>query len=607
MVGRYSDLSVYKDILKSEDFIKVLLGSLLIPFSFIFRIYSVKIMSIILISSILINGLPIIKDAIIGIFKLKVNVDELVSIAIVACVVNGYYLEGAIVCAIMVIGALIEETVSDSARKEIEKLIALTPDEAVVELAGIETMMKITEIQIGHIIIIKAGDVFPLDGVIFSGSTSVDESSITGESLPVYKETGSSISAGTLNLNGFVKMEVTKKGEDSTISKVIKLIQSAENGKIDSDKIVDKYAAFFTPFILIFAIITYIVTKDISRATTVLIVGCPCSFLLTGPVTTVAAISRAAKAGIIVKGGKYLEKIAISKAVYFDKTGTLTTGKPSVISVYPHGDYTEYDVLKYAASIEIGSNHPLAGAILARAKELNTVFWEVKNSNNIPGLGIEGLIEDKHIFVGIGSCINDTGYTMVEVQIDSIVIGEIALYDSPRRDAAQMISMIKSLGIKDIAIISGDQGSAVKSVAEDIGINNFYSRLKPADKLNKVQELGGDNLIYVGDGINDSPALKAAGAGIAMGLNGADVALETADIVLMNNNLLKIPFLIKLSRRMTKTIKFNILLSFGINIASLIAASLGLLTPILGAISHNIGSILVVFISASLALIKENR
>lgn len=607
VVGRFSDLSVYRDIVKSKDFIKVFIGSILIPLGLIIKIYSDDIWNVVLLLSIIVNGLPIIKEAITGIIKRKVNVDELVSIAIIACIVNGYFLEGAIVSAIMVIGALIEETVSDSARKEIEKLISLTPDDAIVDLNGVETKMNIQNISIGNLVVIKAGEIFPLDGVVIEGFTTVDESSITGESLPVSKDIGSNVSAGTMNLNGYVKFKVTKIGEDSTIKKVIKLIESAENSDMDSNRIVDKYAGWFTPIILSFAIVTYIVTRDISRATTVLIVGCPCSFLLTGPVTTVAAIGRAAKAGILVKGGKYLERVAVADAIYLDKTGTLTEGTPKVVSIQAFNGFSESEVITYASAVERGSNHPLANAIIIKSKEMETPIEEAVEIETIPGNGIRGLLNKKSIFVGIGSDRNKDGHTTVEVRLDSTIIGEIALHDTPRPGAAKMLEEVKKLGIDNLTIISGDQEHAVKSVANQIGATDYHFRLKPEDKLNKVKDFNGKSLIYLGDGINDAPALKASDTGIAMGLRGSDVALETADIVLLNDRLDKIPFLIRLSRSMTKTIKANIILSFGINIISIIAASLGLLTPILGAISHNIGSILVVMISASLALIKEDR
>lgn len=606
MVGRFSDLSTYKEIVKSKDFIRVFIGSILIPIALVLDGRINYLREGLLILSIIINGLPIVKEAFLGLIKKKVNVDELVSIAIAACLINGYYLEGAIVSAIMVIGALIEESVSDSARKEIEKLISIVPETGEVESDGKVVIKKIEDIVVGETVVIKSGEIIPLDGVVKSGNTWVDESSITGESIPVSKGLGSTVSAGTLNQQGFIKIEVTKVGEDSTINKVIKLVENAENSDIDSSRIVDKYAKWFTPVILLISVATYIVTRDITRATTVLIVGCPCSFLLTGPVTTVAAIGRAAKAGILVKGGKYLENAAKTDALYFDKTGTLTNGKPVVVSINNKLEYKKEDVIFYAATLEQASTHPLARSIIDRAKEMDIPLIEASEIENIPGTGIKGVVDGKSVFISMNTSTFDNSNSSVKVELDGTVIGTIDFNDDPRPEAKKMISKAKELGVSNFTILSGDHENAVKRIAEHIGATNYHFRLKPEEKLKIIREDGAFNSVFLGDGINDAPALKASATGIAMGLRGSDVALETADIVLMNDRLEKVPFLIKLSRKMTKTIKVNILISFGINLISLALASLGMLTPILGAISHNIGSILVVMLSASLALIKED-
>lgn len=606
MVGRFSDLSTYKEIVKSKDIIRVFIGSALIPIGLILNSHISYSRDVLLILSIIINGLPIVKEAVLGIIHKKVNVDELVSIAIIACVINFYFLEGAIVAAIMVVGALIEESVSDSARKEIEKLISIIPKIGNIEVNNQIVTKEINDIKTDEILIVKSGEIIPLDGVIISGITTVDESSITGEAIPVVKKLNSSVSAGTLNQQGFIKVKVTKIGEESTINKVIKLVQGAENGKIESARIVDNYAKFFTPVILTIAVITYLITKDITRSTTVLIVGCPCSFLLTGPVTTVAAIGRAAKAGILVKGGKYLEFTAVSTDIFVDKTGTLTSGTPIVESIESSGEYTKEEILLYAASLELTSTHPLAEAIIQMSKKTGIEPLEATEVVNMPGSGIKGIVNGKNVYIGISSTDLELENTSVAISINNIEVGHITFSDTPRPRAKNMVERVKTLGIKSFTILSGDHKKSVENIAAEVGATDYHSRLKPVDKLNIIKGSGNINSIFVGDGINDAPALKASTVGIAMGLRGSDIALETADIILINDNLEKIPFLIKLSRRMTKTIKLNIFISFIINIASITLASIGLLTPILGALSHNIGSILVVLISASLALIKED-
>lgn len=615
MVGRYSNLSVYREIFRSRDFLRVSVGTVFIPVSMIVGrmtggisgISFKDISNALLIISIAINGLPIIKDAVFGILKKKINVDELVSIAIIACLINGFFLEGAIVSAIMIIGALIEEAVSDSARKAIEKLITMTPETAIVEVKGIELSIKADQLRAGDIVLVKSGEMIPADGVVIFGQTAVDESSLTGESIPVSRKVSDSVSAGTMNIHGFIKIKVTNTGKNSTLGKIITMIEAAESGKIESSRIVDKYASWFTPVILTIAGLTYILTKDISRATTVLIVGCPCSFLLSGPVTTVAAIARAARSGILVKGGKYLEHIAVADAFFFDKTGTLTEGVPKVILVESYESYSEKDILSFASAVEKGSCHPLAGAIINKSNELQYNVETASDITTLPGEGICGIITDKKIFVGVGSDQNKDGYTSVEIRVDDKIAGRIFLLDTARKAAQSTLAEIKTLGIENLTIISGDQEYAVKKIAQELGASNYHFRLKPEDKLNMVKKYSGKSLIYLGDGINDAPALKEADTGIVMGLRGSDVALETADIVLLNDRIDKIPFLIRLSRKMVKTIKVNIFISFTLNIAALTAAFLGVLSPIWGAVFHNLGSILVVFLSASLALIKEDR
>ena len=374
MIGRHAHLNIYRELFRSEDFLKVSLGVLLIPISFLLpgmrEIPSIHVtpQEIVLLLSITVNGLPIIGGALKGLLKKEINVDELVSIAIIACLLNGHYLEGAVVSAIMVLGALIEEAVSDTARNSIRKLVEVTPDIAIVEQAGKEVQTHVKDLSIGDIVILKAGDTMAVDGTIIEGATAIDESSITGEAIPVHKKIGDQVFAGTLCSDGFIKIRADRVGKDSTIGRIIRIVEQAEQQKTRSGKIVDTYAAWFTPVILSIAILTYLFTQDITRAITVLIVGCPCSFLLASPVTTVAAIGRAAKSGIMVKGGRYLENIADAGAFFFDKTGTITTGEPEVVAIVPTNGISEDKVLEWAAAIEKGSPHPLAAAIIKKSR-----------------------------------------------------------------------------------------------------------------------------------------------------------------------------------------------------------------------------------------------
>jgi Cd2+/Zn2+-exporting ATPase len=413
--------------------------------------------------------------------------------------------------------------------------------------------------------------------------------------------------AGTLCTNGFIKIKADRVGRDSTIGRIIQLIESAEQQKTRSGKIVDTYAAWFTPVILSAAGLTYLFTWDITRAITVLIVGCPCSFLLASPVTTVAAIGRAAKSGIVVKGGKYLENIADSRGFFFDKTGTITTGEPEVVAVTSAEGVTNNEVLAMAAALEKGSLHPLGAAIVKKAGELQLDSARAEDIRTEVGQGISGMVDNQHIEIVTSRTLDDNGYTNIDVVVDGRVYGSISLIDQPRATAEATIKAIRELGIEKIAIISGDQHSPVRTTAQLVGINEYYATQKPVEKLEKIEGYTDGLTVYIGDGRNDAPALKAADTGIAMGTRGADVALETADIVLMNDRLEQLPFLIQLSRKMSRTIKINIWLSLGINCIAVLAGAAGLLTPIWGAVTHNMGSILVVALAASIGFTKEKH
>lgn len=613
MIGRHADLSVYRELFRSEDFIKVSFGVFLIPLSFllpkiqIVPTINLSLLDIVLLLSIAINGLPIIVEAVKGLLSKEINVDELVSVAVIACVLNGNYLEGAVVSAIMVFGALVEEAVSDSARNSIRKLVEITPKTTVVEKNGKEIEVDIKKVGLGDIVVLKAGDTIAVDGTVIEGSTAVDESSITGESIPAQKTPGDQVFAGTLCTNGFIRIRADKVGKDSTIGRIIQLIEGAEQQKTRSGKIVDTYAAWFTPIILSAATLTYLFTGDLTRTITVLIVGCPCSFLLASPVTTVAAIGRAAKSGIVVKGGKYLENIADSRGFFFDKTGTITTGTPEVVAVSSAEGVTDNEVLALAASLERGSLHPLGAAIVKKADELHLDSARAEDIRTEAGNGISGMVAGKHVEIVTSRTLADNGYTNVDAIVDGRVLGSISLFDQPRPSAAMTIQALRALGIGKIAIISGDQLSPVKATADAVGINEYHVSQKPADKLEKIEGFTDGPAVYIGDGINDAPALKAADTGIAMGTRGADVALETADIVLMHDRLDLLPFLLQLSRRMARTIRLNIWLSLGLNCIAVLAGASGLLTPIMGAVTHNIGSILVVALASSIGFMKEKR
>ncbi|MCG8686978.1 MAG: cadmium-translocating P-type ATPase, partial [Desulfobacterales bacterium] len=555
MIGRYADLNVYREIFKSRDFYKFAAGAVLIPAAMIVQGREgagISLADIILMASVLLNGGPIVIEAVKGLVERRINVDELVSIAIIACVLNQNFLEAAIVSAIMVFGALVEEAVSDSARDAIKKLIEVTPQTAVVVKNGQELEVETSRIKPGDVLIVRQGQVIAVDGRVIEGQAAVQEASLTGEPVPVRKKRGDSVYAGTSCADGFIQIETLKVGDDAAIGKIIKMVRGAEQSKTQGSKIVDRYAAWFTPVILAAALVTFFVTWDLTRAITVLIVGCPCSFLLAGPVTTVAAVGRAARSGILVKGGKYLENIARAKIFCFDKTGTLTTGCPVVTKVDVEDGWTKKEVLAMASAVEKKSLHPLAQAIVEEAETQGLLVAEASDIISRPGRGISGRVAEKTVKVETGDTQNSLGYTCVDVLIDEKKAGSICLEDRPRSEASNVISMLRKDGIGKMVMISGDSTSSVDKIAKAVGIRTWFAGQYPEDKLNTLKDFGDKDMIYLGDGINDAPALKQADTGIAMGAKGADVALETVDVVLMNDTLCQLPFLVDLSRTMAR-------------------------------------------------------
>lgn len=628
MIGRFSHQGVYQELLQSREFHRTALAGVLALASFLWDnngLTPTYVSTILALSSVALNGLPIVWGAIQGLMERRVNVDELVSVAIVASLIQGEFLTAAVVSFVMVLGSLIEQATSESARKAIQSLIDIAPETATVMVNGKEQVVPLEQIQVGNLLLVKPGDRIPVDGHVTKGITAVDESSMTGEPIPVEKTVGDSLSAGTLNQNGVIEMEATRVGDDTTLSKVIKLVVDAEAHKPKGVRIVDRYAQWFTPTILLCAGITWFATHDVSRAIAVLIVGCPCALILATPTAIVATIGRAARAGILVKGGGYLEEVGRANVVLFDKTGTLTEGKPRVDSIVTANGVTSDDVLAKAASVEQHSTHPLARAVLKAAHYARVTVQHAEDMFTEIGFGVRAqvgghLVEVGSADLGGGSIqvpielrshlelFKENGATPLVIYEEGKPLAVMSVADHVRESAAGTVAKLKALGINQVGILSGDHERSVKLVAYSVGITQFWSKLKPQDKLDTIGDLQkkSNTVIFVGDGINDAPALTVANVGIAMGAAGTHVALETADIALMKDDISKIPFLIRLSRRMTTTIKWNIAFGMFFNVVAVVASGAGYLTPIMGAVVHNVGSVLVVLSSASLVFASDN-
>lgn len=628
MIGRFSKLGTYKELFDPKEVLRVLLGGLLALIGLSWLRFSESDSLVgngFVLLSIAINGLPIVWGAISGILKKKINVDELVSIAIMASLFAGEYLSAAMVSFVMMVGALIEEATGESARRAIKALVKITPKIVTVIINGKMQTKEISDINVGDLLLVKPGERIPVDGRITNGITSVDESSITGEPIPVEKSIKDSVYAGTLNENGVIQVTATKVGKDSTLGKVIQLVSEAEAHHPESIALIDRYAKWFTPFILFCAFVTWWWTGEVNRAITVLIVGCPCALILAAPTAIVATISRAAKSGILVKGGRYLEEVATADTVLFDKTGTLTDGNPKVDEIIAAEGYDRQFILTQAACVEQNSTHPLARAVLSAAHYAKVVIQTAEDLVTDIGEGVRGCVSGASIAVGrVGmngttmlpqalannlDAIQARGATPLVVYQDRTPIGMISVSDHVRQIADKTIRNLASLRISKIGILSGDHEISVTRIAKAVGITEQWANLKPQDKLDIIQSLRDSErtrkVIYIGDGINDAPALATADVGVAMGAKGTDVALETADIALMHDDIGRLPFLIHLGRRMVLTMRWNIAFGLLFNLVAVIASGSGFLTPITGAVVHNIGSILVVLSSASISFAAE--
>jgi len=627
MIGRFSKLGVYEELLRLRDFYVAFGAALLALASYIIDDGGASPSmagNALVIASVAINGFPIIWGAVKGLMNREVNVDELVSLAIIASLIQGEFLTAAVVSFVMTFGGLIEQVTSESARKAIKSLIRISPQTATVLSGGDEKVVPVEQVSVGDKILIKPGEQIPVDACILSGVSAVDESAMTGESLPVEKQVGDTILAGTLNHNGVLKAQTIKVGKDTTLGKVIKLVSEAEMHRPDAVRLIDRYARWFTPTILSLAALAWVFTGDISRAVAVLIVGCPCALILAAPTATVAALGRAARAGILVKGGQYLERVASVTVVLFDKTGTLTLGEPRVSEIACTADIDKDEVLSCAASAEQHCTHPLARAIVKAAHYAKVVVCGAEDAFHEIGLGVRAMVEGSLVEVGsysvgensatfpghLQACLDaslSSGITPLVVYRDKAPVGLLNVTDQVRPLANVSVENFKKLGIGEMAVLSGDHENAVRRVAESVGIRNVHAKLKPQDKVDiiKQYQVRDQSVMFIGDGVNDAPALASAQVGVAMGAAGTDVALETADIALTHDDISRLPWMVRLSRRMLGIIKMNIVFGLAFNALAVLASGMGWLTPIMAAIAHNVGSVLVVIASASLAIFPE--
>lgn len=596
---------------------------------------------VLMISAVLIAGSDIALRAITSLRNKYISIELLVTIATVGALVIGEYWEAAAVTFLFILGAYLEARTLSQTRNVLQGLLDLTPATVIVLRDGQQKVVSPMDVASGETVLFKPGSKIAVDGVVMEGHSAVDESAITGESMSEDKEVGSRVFAGTVNQDGLIKVEATGVGADTTLARIIQRVEQAQDEKAPTQRFIEKFAQWYTPFIIILSIVSYLITRDIALALTLLVIGCPGALVISTPVSVVAGIGRAAKSGILIKGGEYLENAGKITVLAMDKTGTLTQGKPHVTDViafqmelsplttslyqtstaisagYAQKSWssTQQQVLQWAAIAEAGSEHPLARAIL-KAVESPDNLPQAEDFETCTGRGIRAFFKGAEIGVGTKELMGElgvripedaeqhlinlksSGKTAVLVSYNGLAAGIIGIADTPRENAGEMISHLESSGLKKVIMLTGDDDRTAKAIASEVGVKDVRSQLLPEEKLKVIRDLQNEGYVVamVGDGINDAPALAAADIGIAMGAAGTDIAIETADIALMSDDLMKIPEAIRFSKLTLKNIRQNVIIALLTVAALLLGVIFGKVHMAGGMLIHE-ASVLIVILN----------
>ena len=562
----------------------------------------------------LILGWPIVMTALKDLRAGRLSTNELVALAVIASFASGNYREAGMVAFFMLMGEIIETRTADGARRSIESLVNLTPTKARrLRKDGSEEEVAVSELVLGDVIRVRPGDNVSADGVILSGQTTLNQANITGESLPVDKKEKDEVFAGTQNLTGAIEVKVTRAGQDTTLGRVRSLILAAEQTKLPIMRIVDQYMSFYTPLVLVIGALVWTFTQELSRVIAVFIVACPCAFILATPTAMVAALSAAARLGILIKNIANIELAARINAFVFDKTGTLTHGRLAVSRLAPIGDIRPAELLRIAASAERFSNHPTAKALAVLAEEAGVPLAKPEDFKETAGRGVGAIVDGRRVLVGRAQWLIDNGvpegfrssvdlqetegFSLVFIAVAGQCIGWIGLKDQTRSEAAEALADLKQIGVRRVAMVSGDLTPVAKRVGAEVGCDEVVGECLPQTKVEFVKAVRskGYRVAVVGDGVNDAPALAAGDLGIAMGAAGSEVAINSASIALMNNDLRRLPFLVRLSRMTRSVINQNFLIGILFVIGGLVLAAMAYIPPIVAAIMHVLGALLVVF------------
>jgi len=584
-------------------------------------------------ASILIGGYSLFIKGLKNLSRLKFDMNTLMTIAIIGAAIIGEWGEGATVVILFAVSEALERYSMDKARRSIESLMDIAPKEALIRRGNEEMMIHVDDIQVGDIMIVKPGQKLAMDGLVVKGASTLNQAAITGESVPVTKTIDDEVFAGTLNEEGLLEVKVTKRVEDTTISKIIHLVEEAQAERAPSQAFVDKFAKYYTPAIVILAFLIAVIpplfggdwSEWIYQGLAVLVVGCPCALVVSTPVAVVTAIGNAAKNGVLIKGGIHLEEAGALKAIAFDKTGTLTKGIPAVTDIVTYGG-NENELMMITAAIENGSQHPLASSIMRKAEEngLNFNSVTVEEFQSITGKGVKAKVNNEMYYVGspnlfeelhqtIDSSIKEKitrmqteGKTVMVLGTEKEILSLIAVADEMRESSKAVISKLNHMGIETV-MLTGDNQRTAEAIGKQVGVSDIKADLLPEDKLNFIKELRGkhQSVAMVGDGVNDAPALAASSVGVAMGGAGTDTALETADIALMSDDLSKLPYTIKLSRKALVIIKQNITFSLAIKLVALLLVMPGWLTLWIAIFADMGATLLVTLNSLRLLKVKE--
>ena len=617
--------------------------------------YRLHVADVLFLGAVAVSGVPVVRSGYYSAKNRSLDIDLLMGTAIIAATGIGYFVEAATLAVLFSIAELLEDYAMDRARNSLRELMELSPDEATVKRDGEEVTVPADEVEVGETVAIRPGDKIPLDGTVVKGESAVDQSPITGESVPVDKTRGDEVYAGAINEEGYLEVEVTSTADNSTLSRIIEMVQGAQAKKTETEQFVDRFSGYYTPVIVVLAILTaaippLIIADPVSvsvagygisfagdwqtwfiRGLTLLVIACPCAFVISTPVSVVSGITSAARNGVLIKGGNYLEAMGEVDAVAIDKTGTLTKGELAVTDIVPVGDTDEATLLRHAAGLERRSEHPIATAILACADEADVGdLPDLTSFESLTGKGIRGEIDGETYYAGKPALFEELGFdlsrarcetdggvvaedtvesddgafaedalaaleqegkTVVIVGTEVELLGAVAIADEVRPASKRAVERLHELGVERVVMLTGDNEGTARAIAEEVGVDEYRAELLPDEKVDAVEELQAEygEVAMVGDGINDAPALATAEVGIAMGAAGTDTALETADIALMGDDVGKLPYLYELSHTANGVIRQNIWASLGVKLLLALGVPLGLVSVAIAVVVGDMG------------------